>query len=189
MKYHSQFLEDVLLYGLFDRFPPKNKWCFEVGAADGIWLSNTRGFIEEGWTGVLVESDPEQFEKLKENSPECHCFNEKISVDNKIDDILTRTKAPHNLDLVSIDIDGQDWYAWRDLELYRPRIVLVEYSPWVDFNFIPEPNTEGKDGRNQAGLNAMMELAKEKEYAPIAITLCNLICTAKEVCRFKHFDP
>lgn len=189
MKYHSQFSEDALIDGLFRKLGTKNKWCFEVGAADGIWLSNTRAFIEDGWNAVLIESDPKLFEKLKKNSPKCHCFNKQVSLDNKIDDILALTPAPKGLDLVSIDIDGQDYYVWKDMAKYRGRIVVVEYSPYVSRYYLPEPNTDGDEGKNQAGIDVMMKLAKEKEYTVLALTLCNMICAANEVCRIIQVDP
>lgn len=188
MRYYSQFCEDALLDGLFRKFGTVNRWCFEAGAADGLWLSNTRAFIEQDWKAVLVESNPEQFAKLKKNSLESYCFNEIISVDNGIDDILARTPAPKNLDLVSIDIDGQDYYVWRDMRKYRARIVVIEYSPYVKPDYLPKLNTDGKDGRNQAGIDVMRDLARQKNYTVITQTVCNLICTADEVCRMKRVE-
>jgi hypothetical protein len=186
MNYYSQFSEDALADGLFRKIGTNNKWCFEVGAADGIWLSNTRGFIERGWKSILVESDPDKFAKLKKNTPTGHCFNETVAIDKKIDDILDQTPAPQDIDLVSIDIDGQDYYVWKDLNKYRPRIVVVEWSPYVSRDYLPEPDTDGKEGKNQAGLDVMIKLASDKGYTVIAITYCNLICVPKEILGIKR---
>lgn len=179
--YYSQFNEDALLDGLFQKIGVKNRWCVEIGAADGETLSNTKFFEEEGWQRVLVESDKELFNEFLSRK---NCFNERISADNKIDDILAKTDVPLNFDLISIDIDGQEYYVWRDMIKYRPRVVVIEYSPFVDADYIPLPDTDGQGGENQAGLKAMVELMQKKRYSIIAVTPVNLICIASEIQKF-----
>ena len=59
----------------------RNKWVLECGASDGVFFSNSRKLIEEGWFGVLVEADPAQFEKLTAlyastlKPSACSCFS------------------------------------------------------------------------------------------------------------------
>jgi len=178
LRHYSQFSEDALVDGLLRKVGVRNSWCFEVGAGDGIKLSNTRAFIEAGWQAVLIESHVKRFEKLKQNCPESYCFNETVSVSKGIDAILAQTPAPCNLDFGSIDIDGQDYYVWRAMQKYRPRIIVVEFSPYVGADYLPQANTDGQSGKNQAGLNVMKNLAVEKGYEVVAATFCNLICIA-----------
>ena len=61
---YSQFGEDGILAAIFEKLGTRNKWVLECGASDGVFFSNSRKLIEEGWFGVLVEADPAQFEKL-----------------------------------------------------------------------------------------------------------------------------
>jgi hypothetical protein len=78
---------------------------------------------------------------------------------------------PKDLDLGSIDIDGQDYWAWKDMEIYRPRVMVIEYNPNETRRFIPPRGQPG-----QAGLEIMTELADEKGYEIVDITQVNMIC-------------
>lgn len=170
----SQFGEDGLIEAVFDRIGTTNQWCFEVGAADGLFFSNTKRLRDAGWSAVLIEADP-----LKAN--ECRKFeNQRVQVvqqkigANSLDHILDGCAAPIRLDLGVIDIDGQDYWAWNGLKSYRPRVMLVEFmylnENFQDAEFIPPLNGEG-----QAGLDAIMKLGIEKGYTPVARTYCNLL--------------
>jgi FkbM family methyltransferase len=51
-----------------------------MGALDGVLYSNTKFFEDSlGWTGILVEPNPVQFEILKENRPKCKLYNNVVS--------------------------------------------------------------------------------------------------------------
>jgi hypothetical protein len=185
--YFSQFGEDEFIKKIFDVIGPTNRWCFEVGAADGIFYSNTRYFIKQGWTGILVESDEKKFSKLLER-PESevgvNCFRRAIGIDCSIDDVLQLAEAPAVLDLVSIDIDGQDYYAWLDMVAFRGRVVVIEFNCYGDNadNLPPRgaPLITIPGGvKNQAGINVMMQLAESKGYLVLKVTCCNIICVLK----------
>jgi hypothetical protein len=61
---YSQNGEDGLLEEVFRRIGTTNKQCFECGAADGKWFSNTRKLIDEGWSALLIEEDPKNWPEL-----------------------------------------------------------------------------------------------------------------------------
>jgi FkbM family methyltransferase len=65
--YKSQSGEDRLLEGLFRH--KKTGFYVEVGAFDGIEMSNSVRFEELGWQGILVEADPELAEECRRNRP------------------------------------------------------------------------------------------------------------------------
>jgi hypothetical protein len=176
MTYYSQFHEDAIADGLFRKIGTTNKICCDIGAADGKTCSNTRFFMENGWDGAFIEPHPGRHRKLAEMYSEDKCVQKAVDSDVTIDGILERISFPLHFDLISIDIDGQDYYVWRDMVKYRPRMVIIEWSPHVDCNYIPERNTDGDGGKNQAGLVSMLRLAHEKEYYVAAITPVNLIC-------------
>src|SRR4051812_17540195 len=62
---YSQFGEDGILAEIFRRIGTTNKQCFEVGAADGKWFSNSRKLIDEGWRAALIEADEKNWPELK----------------------------------------------------------------------------------------------------------------------------
>jgi hypothetical protein len=172
VNYYSQWGEDGVIAEVFDRIGTANKWCLECGAGDGLFLSNTRRLIEAGWTGVLVEADASKAERLSANSAPhtAHCFNVTIGAEDRLDDILASCSAPTDIDLAVIDIDGQDFYAWLAMLKYRPRVVVIEYDPWVDPEFLP---TLG--GKGQAGLHRITGLGYGKQYRPVWKSMTNMM--------------
>jgi FkbM family methyltransferase len=73
VKYYSQNGEDCLLWEFFG---PVNKGYFiDIGAFDGIHLSNSYSFEQFGWKGICVEAHPEYFSLLKKNRPRSQCLH------------------------------------------------------------------------------------------------------------------
>lgn len=190
MNYYSQFHEDALVDGIFRQIGTTNKFCVDIGAHDGVTLSNTRGMMEEGWQGCFVEPRPERYSELCRLYPDNWICNEHITSENLIDNVLDRNPTPTNPDFMSLDIDGQECYVWQDMVKYRPRVVVVEWSPYVGTDYLPIKNTNGKKGYNQAGLHPMLRLAHQKNYCVVAITPVNLICVDRKLCpeRDKYWD-
>ena len=77
--YFSQAGEDEFLNDRY--FKNKTNGTYiELGALDGVLYSNTKFFEDQlDWTGILIEPHPFKFEKLKENRPNNHLFNELVS--------------------------------------------------------------------------------------------------------------
>lgn len=180
---YSQFGEDGILSAIFNKIGTVNKYCVDVGAADGLLFSNVRQFIEQGWKGLLIESDRERFGKLAASAGQfgkgqITCFNYQVEPTGyySLDNLLDKAEAPEEFDLLSIDVDGQDYYIWNSLLRYNPRVVVIEYDPDADPMFIPVLGGEG-----QAGWNATSYVAAARGYLTIARTQTNLICARKDV--------
>lgn len=180
---YSQWGEDGILEAIFARIGTANQWCCECGAADGVFFSNTKALIDKGWSAVLIEADAEQFKKLRELYSEkigqiVYTFNNRLdAVDYTFDRILSAVSAPLDLDLLVVDVDGQDYWLFNSMFKYRPRVVIVEYDPAADKGFIPPLNGDG-----QAGLNAIINLGIGKYYWPVAITQTNVVFVQQELC-------
>lgn len=182
MNSYSQFSEDKLIAELFAKIGTENHWCFEVGAADGRWLSNTLAFREQGWDAVLAECDPEPAAKLlQEFGGVSHCVHAKVT---DLDTLLARFGAPYNIDLGVIDIDGNDYWLWHDMTLYRPRVLLVEFSPYVDQPTHDPVNPIPRGGPGQTAKQPLVELGEKKGYRLTTATFCNLLFVREELTRW-----
>jgi len=178
---YSQYGEDGIIQAIFDRIGTANKWCFECGAADGLFFSNTRRLIEQGWNALLVECDPAQYVKLVElyrEVPSVHCWLNTLGATkfDSLDNYLQSANVPVDIDLVSIDIDSQEYYIVNSMIRYKPRVLIVEYAPDVDPMFIPELG-----GKGQAGLKAMRYVCESRGYTVIGRTPSNLICVRNDL--------
>jgi hypothetical protein len=127
----SQFGEDGILAQLFNIIGMENKWCLEVGAGDGKYLSNTYNLAMEHWTRILIERD-KMPTKWFDNDITIHAEVKVIS-SYGIDFHLWNHDAPQDIDFVCIDIDGNDYRIW-DAMSWRPRVVMIEYNPSFAFD-------------------------------------------------------
>tara|TARA_B100000902_G_scaffold374920_1_gene404347 strand:- start:441 stop:1325 length:885 start_codon:yes stop_codon:yes gene_type:complete len=179
-KVHSQFGEDGIFLEILRRIGEKNsnKFCVEFGARDGISDSNTYNLIKNfNFRAVLIEGNNKYFKKLCKNFPDNEIIKINKFVDfegeNKLDNLLKTTDIPKNFDILSIDIDGCDFYIFESLTEYRPKIICVEFNHLIpnSVEFVQKKNFDVKQGSSARSLT---NLAKKKGYDLIASTLTNL---------------
>ena len=165
---YTQFGEDGLIAAAIERIGETNRHCFEIGAADGVFFSNTLRLRQQGWYAVLIEGDDQLFEKLNNvYGEQSKCIHAWIS---DLDRVLLDTDIDWQPDLGVIDIDGKDFWMWHHLQAIRPRIMLVEIS--TVNNTDPAPP---KGGSGQAGLDSIRALGEAKGYTLVAHTHCNAL--------------
>lgn len=121
---YSQTVEDGVLEAIFNFIGTTNKFFIEFGAWDGVHLSNTANFrLNHGWNGLLLEGNEE---KAKLHPHVTHAF---ITAEN-INQLFEQNKVPKEYDLLSIDIDGNDFWIWKaiDENKFNARVVIVEFN-------------------------------------------------------------
>jgi hypothetical protein len=178
--YYSQFSEDPAIEAIFKRIGTESKFCVECGAADGLFFSNTRRLIEQGWRSLQIEPDEGRFQQLKErykDNPNVATVQTRIGLGDgeRLDDILCSFPP---VDLLVLDVDGQEYHILNSLTQHKPRVIVVEFNPDVDPMYIPEPGAARLD---QAGLRAMIFVAQARGYETICRTPVNLICVRRDL--------
>jgi hypothetical protein len=188
---NSQHGEDGILERIFEVLEISKGWCAELGAWDGIRYSNTHYLIKnKGWSAVLIEANPQRFQELTKNyhlRSDVHCFQKFIGFDshNSLDYVFAQTPIPKNFDLLSIDIDGNDYHLWESLNNYQPKVIIIEHNPTIPnaVSFIQPRNMSINQG---SSLLALVELGKKKGYELIAVTETNGIFVLKEFFHLFH---
>ena len=102
----------------------------EIGAGSGreanfVFLADVLGF-----RGVAIEAEPASYESLAAKyatNPRVTTLNERVGEDN-VDALVAAHVDGEDLSVLSIDIDGTDWWVWRALTCVRPRVVVIEYN-------------------------------------------------------------
>ena len=187
----SQLHEDGVLGFIFSVISPKKKGYYvEFGAWDGKKYSNTANLrVNRGWTGLLLEGDKDRVLSTQDRE-EINLHHEIVTSEN-INSVFAKYSVPKNFDLLSIDIDSDDYYVWRSLQDYRPRVVVVETNPGIK-NDLPLSVIEGTsdDGTRCCGywganLHAFYNLAKRKGYQLLTVNKWNAFFICDE--EFKHF--
>ena len=148
----------------------------EFGAWDGEHLSNCKALYEKGWAGLFIEGDKKRFLDLESNyksASKIILLNEYVSPEGEtsLDSILKKNNVT-TVDLLSIDIDGDDLLIWRSIKSVRPKIVIVEYNPTIPFDTRFD-NPIGENKGNSA--LSIVEFAKAWDYVLVAGTECNLL--------------
>ena len=177
---YSQCGEDGILHDLFLRLGIQSGYCVEFGAWDGIQMSNTYNLIvNHGWRGLVIEADQHLFELLRSNMaphPDVTCLRAAFGFDGaeQLDSILRGASAPEEFELLSIDIDGNDYHVWDVMRSYRPKVVVVEFNPTIPNHvaFVQPRDTRIKQG---SSVLALARLGARKGYRPVAATLVNVV--------------
>ncbi len=183
---YSQTGEDGVLLKALETLTARDKWCVEFGAWDGQHLSNTFNLIKHhGYSGVLIEGDAQRFNNLRTRFADeprvmpVNCFV-GFSAEDGLDKILANTPIPRDFDLLSIDIDGNDYHVWEAIRVYRPKIVCIEYNPTIptEIDFVQAADPSVNQG---ASLSALTSLGRRKDYSLIAVTPLNGIFVRSEL--------
>ena len=180
-KVFSQTIEDGIIEEVFNNIGTTNKYFVDIGAWDGCHLSNTANLrINKGWKGLLIDGNQNKTSPIV-----IHFF---VNPEN-VNQILKDNHAPEVFDLLSIDIDGNDFWIW-DAINYKPRVVIIEFnanivdqhkSCVIKYNqgmntLIPDANYFG------ASIAALKKLGEKKGYSLIfRITVLNLIFVRTEL--------
>jgi len=161
-KVYSQNGEDGIIIMIFKKIGTLNKFCVEFGVGDGR-ENNTRYLIErKGWTFLNMDCSHTAPPSAKK---------EFITADN-INDLFEKYMVPNEFDLLSIDIDSNDYWVWKAIKNYSPRVVVIEYNASIPpdqakaIEYDPNAEWDGTDYFG-ASLLALEKLGKEKGYSLI----------------------
>ncbi len=175
-KVHSQNGEDGIIFELFSRLRVSNPFFVEFGAEAGVECNCAALARRYGWSGLFIEGGDVSYSYLKSNYqafPGVKTAHAMVTRDN-IAGIFAANGVPHDLDLLSIDIDGNDYYLWEALAAYRPRVVVIEINPaypppqrWV-MAYNPTHNWQ-HDNYYGASLSSLTALGNRLGYALLGI--------------------
>lgn len=170
LRVFSQNGEDGVIAELLHRIGTTNRFFVEFGVQSGTEC-NTRFLAEvRGWGGAYFEPDPASFRPLQaryEHRDDVICEERHITAGN-VNDVFAGVGVPAEPDLLSIDVDGQDYWIWEALEAYRPRLVVVEYNAAIapGRNVVEPLGATGFVGDDAYGasVSALQALGARKGY-------------------------
>lgn len=166
----SQNGEDGVLIELLRRAGEGSRFFVEFGAGDG--LENNSLFLADvlGWSGLFIEGDSARAATLthKYSPTQVRTACEIVTPDS-VDDIFSAAGVPIEPDVLSIDVDGADYWIWRGLKRYRPRIVIIEYNASLggtDMLVQPPDRPDDFDHSSYGGASiaALRALGESKGY-------------------------
>lgn len=199
-KVYSQNDEDGIIEHIFSTIGYTNRTFVEIGVGpprDGSAVDETtslecncRLLAEQGWTGVYFDAG---------DYPEHLGMTREFITAENINDVLEKHKVPEHLDLLSIDIDGNDYWIWQALRR-EPRVVVIEYNSSLGFDeskTIPyDPSFDWAAGGCTkyygASLLALTRLGARKDYTLVYANTVNAFFVSTDFlqnfCAFDYDD-
>ena len=173
---HSQNGEDGIVLEILKRLKlsPKNRWCCEFGAWDGIHGSNTFNLVKNlNYNAVYIEGEKNKYKdllKTRKKFKRIIPFNKFVEYKknslNSLDKILKKTKISKNFDILSIDIDSHDLAVWKSLKKYRPKIVIIE----INSGLLPGIKQIHGNGKIGNSFTSTVEYAQKNKYQLVCHT-------------------
>ena len=133
----SQFDEDGILLYIFSLVGTTNRRAVEICAGVGYECNAANLIANHGWHAMLVDGSEANvraaghfYNGLSDtqiSQPRIvHAWVEPSTVDR----LVRENGFADEIDLLTIDLDGVDYWVWKALRCVRPRVVVVEYQPW-----------------------------------------------------------
>jgi hypothetical protein len=173
---YSQFEEDGILLYLFSLIRPVNRTCVEICAGNGRECMSANLIINHGWWGHLFDGNARNvadgirfFRNCRDTFFQPPKFTHAWVTAENVNELLKKSGAIGPIDLLSLDIDGMDYWVWNAITAIDPQVVICETH-----NLIP-PDTaltvpydpkfvfETEEHRG-ASLAAMCKLGRRKGY-------------------------
>ncbi len=180
---YSQGGQDGILAEIFRRIGTADRYFVEFGCGDGS-ENSTILLLQGGWSGLWLDAVPEFTRAAAERNREAITggrltVKQAVVTAENIEELLREAGAPASFDLLSMDIDRNDYWVWKAIVNWTPRVVAIGYNavfpPGISWVVNYEPNSRW-DGTSHFGasLTALERLGSEKGYLLVA---CNIMGT------------
>jgi hypothetical protein len=182
-KCSSQTDEDGILLYLFAVLGTTDKRCVEICAGDGRECNTANLILMHGWDGLLVDGDAANVERGRRfyaESRHTYVYPPRFLRAWVTREHVNRLIEEHGIigevDLLSIDVDGVDYWIWDAMTAITPRVVIIEYNDILgpdrsctvpyrdDFTARTYPTTDGQPNYLGASLRALAKLGAQKGY-------------------------
>jgi len=128
----SQWGEDGIIQYLIRNVPIERKLFVEFGV-ENYQESNTRFLLTNNqWAGLVIDGSESNIDFIKKEDTIYWATNLKaerafITAEN-INILLTTAGISGDIGLLSVDIDGNDYWVWKAIDCISPRVVICEYN-------------------------------------------------------------
>jgi hypothetical protein len=130
-KVYSQWGEDGIIDHIVQSIPIPNKVFIEFGVETYVEANSLFLLKHRNWKGLIIDGSPENIETIKRGNVfwkyDLTATCSFITQDN-INNIISSNGFSGDVGLLSVDIDGNDYWVWKAITCIKPRIVICEYN-------------------------------------------------------------
>lgn len=199
-KIYSQNDEDGIIREIFNRIGTTNKTFVELGVGDGL-ENNTLALLFDDWKGLWVEGSSQNVDKIAKgyaktiSGGQLTVIQSMITKEN-INDTISSQLDCKEPDLLSIDLDGNDYHVFEAISGIKPRVVVMEYNakfaPPVSYcmQYDAEHIWDGTD-KFGASLSFLEARLREKGYSLVGCNLtgANAFFVRQDLVENKFLEP
>jgi len=183
IKIYSQNDEDGIILYILKHIGVKTKKFVEVGVENGIECNTTNLLKNFDWSGAQIEGNKKLYNNAKiqlkkvlgkkiKNLKLLNIFVTKKNINQ-----ILKKYSGKEIDLLSIDIDGNDFWIWKAINCVKPRLVVIEYNsffgPNISATIKYNPKFSWDHCNNKpyygASLKALEKLGKQKKYSLVGV--------------------
>ncbi len=196
-KIYSQNDEDGMIAEIFRRIGEGNRSFIEIGVGNGL-ENNTLALLMRGWSGLWLEGDGKAVAAIRAGLPNpiaagvLKVGQAFVTAENVAE--LVGSLGPRSPELLSIDVDGNDYHLLAALEGIRPRLIVMEYNarftPPVEYCMPYDPRHvwDGSD-RFGASLSFLERRLRDRGYLLVGCNITGINAFfVREDCAGDHFE-
>lgn len=175
----SQNGEDGLLRYIFSEIGYGSRYFIEIGF-EVTECNSLRLMLKEKLGGILIDGEKRSVRKFNKAARRMGIHDVKaiakfLDAEN-LREVLDEAEVPEEVDLLSIDVDGNDYWFWESIDYIKPRVVMVEFNASLGPELslaVPYDPKFMRHEKHQSGfycsasISAFNKLAEKKGYSLI----------------------
>jgi len=199
-KVYSQCDEDGIIQEIFNRIGIANRTFIEFGVQNGAEC-NTAMLLLAGWRGLWIELSGAEIAQIRRNlasfiqEGRLKAVESRVTAEN-VNALFERAGYVGEIDLLSIDIDYNDYWVWKAIEIVKPRVVVIEYNATLRPPLsvvVPYAPDVAWNGNNYFGasLAALVRLGDSKGYRLVGCSISgvNAFFVRDDLCGDRFLEP
>ncbi|WP_243301699.1 hypothetical protein [Geothrix oryzisoli] len=127
---HSQFGDDGIIQYLFSRIPAVRSFV-EFGVEDYTEANTRFLLVHDDWRGLILDGRPDLDTVVSaQGLPMLHdlAIRSAFITAENINELLHGAGFSGEIGLLSVDIDGNDYWVWKAITCVDPQVVVIEYN-------------------------------------------------------------
>ena len=184
-KVFSQNDEDGIIREILNRIGVTSKTFVEFGVGNGL-ENNSHALLFDSWRGLWIEASKRSVNAIRKHFSEIIDTGQLTVVESfitteNINSLIADNIDATHIDMLSIDIDGNDYHVLEAISCIDPRLIVLEYNakfaPPIEFCIdYDETRSWNHDDCFGASLKFLEGKLRDKGYSLVACGLTGLNC-------------